>query len=251
MTVMITLNQIKTARPCGEGWSAILKLRGQNADHDEPFPLVDALQSNPTSHVVWALQCLPNGKELAIRYALGCAEMVRHLMSDVRSTAALDAVALYLTDGTPVDADAAAAAYAADAAAAAYAAYAAARAAMLLILLLMLLILLLMLMLLLLLLLLLLLMLLVLLLLMLLMLLMLLLLMLLVLTSPASKPLSSSLSCNGTLTMSTINRQTIEAITGKLSYRCTKLHNGNVVSDADGWKPSVEGMLASKLGEVV
>ena len=35
--------------------------------------------------------------------------------------------------------------------------------------------------------------------------------------------------------MSTVNRKAIEAITGKLSYRCTKLHNGKVVSDADNW----------------
>ena len=123
MPVMITLNQIKAAYPCGEGWSAILKLRGPNADHDEPFPLVEALQSNPTSHVVWAFRCLPNGKELAVQYALGCAEMVRHLMTDARSTAALDAVAVYLADGTPVAAaghathDVTAAAYAAIAAA--------------------------------------------------------------------------------------------------------------------------------------
>ena len=34
----------------------------------------------------------------------------------------------------------------------------------------------------------------------------------------------------------TIDRKAIEAITGKLSFRCSKLHGGNVVSDADGWK---------------
>lgn len=95
--MLITLNKIKKHNPCTKGWKTILKARGDDkAKMDLEFPLSEALESNSLGDVIWALICFPEGKQIAKRYALWCAESVRHLMKDKRSKNALDATKKYL-----------------------------------------------------------------------------------------------------------------------------------------------------------
>lgn len=130
--VTITLQAIKDADPCCEGWNLVLKSRGPNPDYATEFPLADIITSNCLEHAIWALRCVD--KIYAKRFAIECAKMVLHLMKDQRS---IDAVAMaeryvdgHATLGEFIESRRNAAAYAdAAAAAAACAAYAAAAAA--------------------------------------------------------------------------------------------------------------------------
>ena len=128
--IMITLSQIAVHSPCPDGWRKILAARGgAKADHSEPFPLSEALDSNGLGDTLWALRCIPEHEALWRRYAVGCARQVRHLMADPRSLDALDVADRY-SQGLATDAELAAAEAAARAAeAAARAAEAAAEAA--------------------------------------------------------------------------------------------------------------------------
>jgi hypothetical protein len=127
--ILITLEQIKAACPCIGGWKKILAARGGvKADHSEPFPLSEALDSNGLGDTLWALRCIPEHDALWRRYVVWCARQVRHLMADPRSLDALDVADRY-SQGLATDAELAAAGAAAGAAWAARAAGAAARAA--------------------------------------------------------------------------------------------------------------------------
>jgi hypothetical protein len=117
--ILITLEQIKAACPCIGGWKKILAARGGvKADHSEPFPLSEALDSNGLGDTLWALRCIPEHDALWRRYVVWCARQVRHLMADPRSLDALDVADRY-SQGLATDAELAAARAAAEAAEAA------------------------------------------------------------------------------------------------------------------------------------
>ena len=148
--IHITLNQILASDPCADGWAKILHARGKITEQqmqdavdggvvpksynkladDEAFPLSLAMESNGLDDVLWSLRCLPDEHRLWRKYAVWCARQVQHLMTDPRSTNALD-VADRHADGLASDDELAAArAAAGDAGDAAWAAArAAARAA--------------------------------------------------------------------------------------------------------------------------
>mgnify|MGYP003556868742 CR=1 FL=1 len=124
--IYTSLNEIKSFKPCVEGWKAILVDQGKTEADDVPFPLTAAVESNSISDVCWLLGKRKKEIQVAVRFACMCADSVAHLnnRSGYAATAAATAAAAAAYDAY----DATAAAYAADAAAyagaGAYAAYA-------------------------------------------------------------------------------------------------------------------------------
>ncbi len=115
--IAITLQKIKDANPCADGWATVLKSKGgTKADMRAEFPLTDIIESNGLDDALWCLRCLPEYDSLWRKYAVWCARQVQHLMTDQRSIAALD-VAEHYADGMATDAELAAARAAAWAAA--------------------------------------------------------------------------------------------------------------------------------------
>lgn len=54
--INVTLNQIRKAGPCPDGWIKALKANGGvNADMDKPFPLVSILDSNDLDDILWVI----------------------------------------------------------------------------------------------------------------------------------------------------------------------------------------------------
>ena len=122
-----TLNRIREASPCADGWKKLLDALGKTQADDEPLSLVTILGINGLDNAIWALRCVDDQAQVR-RYAVWCARQVQHLMTDPRSLAALD-VAERHADGQATDEELAAARAAARAASAASAAKAAAWAA--------------------------------------------------------------------------------------------------------------------------
>ena len=130
--ITTTLRQIRQHNPCSEGWRTLLTFLGKTGADDEPLPLTTILQSNGLDDALWCLRTITGYDKEIIRFALACAQDVRHLMTDQRSLDALDALARHLESPLSreeldqVVAEAGAAAWAARAAgAAAWAAWAA------------------------------------------------------------------------------------------------------------------------------
>lgn len=123
-----TLRQILALRPCydprepSEGRPALLP-----ADWplDANIRLTQIIEKAPFEDALWCLRCWPEHSGLWRRYAVDCAERVKHLLKDPRSLTALD-VARRHAEGTATD-DELAAAWAAAVTAARAAAGAAAR----------------------------------------------------------------------------------------------------------------------------
>ena len=94
--VTTTLRQIRQHNPCSEGWRTLLSSLGKTGVDDEPLPLVTILQSNGLDDALWCLRTLEGHDKEIIRFALACAQGVKHLMTDQRSLDALDAVERHL-----------------------------------------------------------------------------------------------------------------------------------------------------------
>ena len=123
-----TLNQIRSHRPCQEGWAKLLKHLNKNSADDEPLSLLTVLTSNGLDDAIWCLRTEPEPTpERTQRFALAVARRVQHLHPQTEAT--LDIVDRFLSgQATKAELDAAyAAAYTARYAA--YAANAAAHAA--------------------------------------------------------------------------------------------------------------------------
>ena len=109
-----TLNRIRDASPCADGWKKLLDALGKTQADDEPLSLVTILGINGLDNAIWALRCVDDQAQVR-RYAVWCARQVQHLMTDPRSLAALD-VAERHADGQATDEELAAAWAAASAA---------------------------------------------------------------------------------------------------------------------------------------
>ena len=94
--ITTTLRQIRQHNPCSEGWRTLLTFLGKTGVDDEPLPLVTILQSNGLDDTLWCLRTITGHDKEIIRFALACAQDVRHLMTDQRSLDALDALARHL-----------------------------------------------------------------------------------------------------------------------------------------------------------
>ena len=89
--VMITLRQIRDAHPCEDVWGKVLSANcGSKANLDAELELASIIDSNGIDDCLWALQCKPEYQHIYRKFAVVCADEVSHLMTDDRSTTALD-----------------------------------------------------------------------------------------------------------------------------------------------------------------
>ena len=94
--ITTTLWQIRQHSPCSEGWRTLLSYLGKTGVDDDPLPLVTILQSNGLDDALWCLRTITGHDKEIARFALSCAQEVKHLMTDQRSLDALDALARHL-----------------------------------------------------------------------------------------------------------------------------------------------------------
>ena len=94
--ITTTLRQIRQHDPCKEGWRTLLTFLGKTGADDEPLPLTTILQSNGLDDALWCLRTITGHDKEITRFALACAQDVRHLMTDQRSLDALDALERHL-----------------------------------------------------------------------------------------------------------------------------------------------------------
>jgi len=129
--IYTTLKQIRAHTPCTNGYKKLVKSLGGISEYGEDTPVTfrQIYDSNGYFDTLWCLKTVdPKWYPLWRHFACDCADDVRHLMTDKRSTAAIDAARRY-ADGLVTDTELTAARDAASAASdAAWAAAAAARA---------------------------------------------------------------------------------------------------------------------------
>lgn len=124
-----TLNIIRAARPCEEGWTKLLKGLGKTSEDDKPLPLLTILDINGLDDALWCIDADPALERLKHHYQAWCAEQVIHLFEAERpdDIRVRDQIAMLRNDDATPEERAAARAAAWDAARAA--AMATARAA--------------------------------------------------------------------------------------------------------------------------
>ena len=79
-----TLNAIRAASPCEEGWTELLAHLGKTRADDEPLELLTVLDSNGLDDALWVLSyAMPDGR-LARHFQAYCAEQVLHIFEAER-----------------------------------------------------------------------------------------------------------------------------------------------------------------------
>lgn len=74
-----TLNDIRSHKPCADGWEKLLQSLGKTKADDEPLPLVWILESNGLKDAIWCLRAI-KGYDREIRlFAVACVRRVEHL----------------------------------------------------------------------------------------------------------------------------------------------------------------------------
>ena len=84
MNLQTTLNIIRAAKPCADGWEKLLKSLPADIDHDAPISFLHILESNGLHDALWALRCVLPSQEKqrdceARLFACDCAESVLHI----------------------------------------------------------------------------------------------------------------------------------------------------------------------------
>jgi hypothetical protein len=74
-----TLNRIRAASPCEEGWTKLLKHLGKTKADDEPLDLLTVLDSNDLNDTLWVLSYAMPDDRLARHFQAWCADQVLHL----------------------------------------------------------------------------------------------------------------------------------------------------------------------------
>lgn len=74
-----TLERIRDAKPCREGWEKLLAYLGKTAADDEPLSLLTVLESNALDDALWVLSNAMPDDRLARHFQAWCAEQVLHL----------------------------------------------------------------------------------------------------------------------------------------------------------------------------
>ena len=103
-----TLNRIRAQGPCREGWEKLLKGLGKTAADDEPLAFSKIAEINGLDDALWCCRAEPQEWRTWRLFAVWCGRQVQHLMTDPRSTAALD-VAERHANGNATDEELAAA----------------------------------------------------------------------------------------------------------------------------------------------
>ena len=104
MPITTTLNRIRAHRPCSAGWRKLLDHLGKTQADDEPLPFATVLKSNGLDDALWCCRAEPQHSSEWRLFAVSCARIVQHLMTDPRSAAAID-VAERHAIGTATDAE--------------------------------------------------------------------------------------------------------------------------------------------------
>ena len=79
-----TLNLIRAATPCGDGWRKLLSGLGKTQADDEPLPLLSVLDINGLDDALWVLSDAMPDDRLARHFQAWCAERVLHLFEAER-----------------------------------------------------------------------------------------------------------------------------------------------------------------------
>ena len=85
-----TLNRIRAHSPCCEGWEKLLKGLGKTAADDEPLAFSKIAEINGIDDALWCCRAEPQEWRTWRLFAVWCGRQVQHLMTDPRSTTALD-----------------------------------------------------------------------------------------------------------------------------------------------------------------
>ncbi len=79
-----TLNLIRAASPCEDGWRKLLSGLGKTRADDEPLPLLSVLDINGLDDALWVLSYAMPDDRLARHFQAWCAEQVLHLFEAER-----------------------------------------------------------------------------------------------------------------------------------------------------------------------
>ena len=79
-----TLNLIRAASPCEDGWRKLLGGLGKTRADDEPLPLLSVLDINGLDDALWVLSYAMPDDRLARHFQAWCAEQVLHLFEAER-----------------------------------------------------------------------------------------------------------------------------------------------------------------------
>lgn len=95
-----TLNRIREADPCLDGWTKLLKHLGKTAADDEPLSLLTVLDSNGLDDALWVLSYAMPDDRLARHFQAWCAEQVLPLFENERpnDTRIRDQIAMLRND---------------------------------------------------------------------------------------------------------------------------------------------------------
>ena len=106
-TYTTTLNAIRAASPCKDGWEKLLSHLGKTKADDKALPLLTILDSNGLDDALWVLSnaMLPEHDRLSRRFQAWCAEQVLHLFEEKRpgDTRVRAQIAMLRNDGATPD----------------------------------------------------------------------------------------------------------------------------------------------------
>lgn len=119
-----TLERIRAAKPCQDGWAKLLAHLGKTKADDEPLDLLTVLDRNGFDDALWVLSYAMPDDRLARHFQAWCAEQVLHIFEDEmpNDTRVRDQISMLRNDDATQEDRAAARAAARDAARAAKAA---------------------------------------------------------------------------------------------------------------------------------
>jgi len=95
-----TLNRIRDASPCEDGWTKLLKHIGKTKADDEPLSLLIVLDSNGLEDALWVLSYAMPDHRLARHFQAWCADQVLHIFEAKRphDTRVRDQIAMLRND---------------------------------------------------------------------------------------------------------------------------------------------------------
>ena len=80
-----TLNAIRAASPCEDGWMQLLRHLGKTKADDEPLSLLTVLNSNGLDDALWVLSYAMPDDRLARHFQAWCATQVIHIFEAVHT----------------------------------------------------------------------------------------------------------------------------------------------------------------------